>query len=264
MLAMIFATDESAKFICRKLYNWFVYYVIDDTIESNIITPLADVFRNSNYNITTVLSTLFQSQHFYDLVNEGACLIKSPLDLLIGLVREYQVPVPTDAASQYNVWSLLSQRAATLQQEIMGIPLVAGWDAYREAPQYHELWINSVTYSDRNFYTDLLIGTGDTNNGTTLRIDAIGFASQLSAPQDPNQLITDSLNVLLRPPLPASSIALIKQTILLGGLTNDMYWTTAWLAYQTAPSDMSNFTILDTRLRALYKYIMDLPEYHLS
>jgi hypothetical protein len=246
------------------LYNWFVYYKIDDTIESNIITPLAAVLRQSNYNITTVLSTLFKSQHFFDLVNSGACVIKSPLDLLVGLFREYQIAIPADNASQYNAWSLLSQRSTSLQQEIMGITLVAGWDAYREAPQYHELWINSVTYSERNFYTDLLIGTGDMMGGTTIRIDAIGFASTLPAPQDPNRLITDSLSVLLRPPLSDSSITLIKQSILLGGLTTDQYWTNAWLNYVAAPTDMSAFTTVDTRLRALYKYIMDLPEYHLS
>ncbi len=27
---MIFATEECSKFICRKLYKWFVYYQIDD------------------------------------------------------------------------------------------------------------------------------------------------------------------------------------------------------------------------------------------
>jgi hypothetical protein len=101
-------------------------------------------------------------------------------------------------------------------------------------------------------------------NGTALRIDATGFASSLPAPQDPNQLIADSLNILLRPPLSASSITLIKQTILLGGLTTDQYWTNAWLNYIAVPTDMGYFTTVDTKLRALYKYIMDLPEYHLS
>jgi hypothetical protein len=36
------------------------------------------------------------------------------------------------------------------------------------------------------------------------------------------------------------------------------------LNYLAAPTDMTAFTTVDTRLRALYKYIMDLPEYHLS
>jgi uncharacterized protein (DUF1800 family) len=266
MLSMIFGTDESAKFICREIYNFFIYYKIDDTIEANVITPLANIFRTSGYNISAVLSVLFKSQHFYDLVNSGACIIKSPYDLLIGLCREYNVTIPGPAtpAAQYAVWGMLNERVDILQQQVMAIELVAGWDAYRQAPQYHELWINSVTYTERNFYTDLLISTGDMMNGVSLKIDPIGFASTLSAPQNPDQLIADSLSVLIRPPLSDSSITLLKQNILLGGLTTDMYWTNAWLAYLGNPGDMTAFTTVDSRLRSLYKYLMNLPEYHLS
>jgi uncharacterized protein (DUF1800 family) len=266
LLTMIFSTEESARFICRKIYNFFVYYVIDDTIETNVIGPLADLLRQSGYNISTVMSTLLKSQHFFDLVNSGACIIKSPLDLLAGLIREYNVklPAPGNSSAQYDVWNMILQRAIILQQEIMAITLVAGWPAYYQAPEYHELWINSVTYTERNFYTDLLIGAGDMMNGTTLQIDAIGFASQLSSPSDPNQLVSDSLDVLLRPPLSDSSKQLLKQSILLGNLTTDLYWTNAWVAYIADPTDMNAFTTVDTRLRSLYKYIMDLPEYHLS
>jgi hypothetical protein len=141
---------------------------------------------------------------------------------------------------------------------------VAGWAAYYQAPQYHELWINSVTYSQRNFLTDLLIGAGNMRNGTTMRIDAVAFTAGLPAPQDPNKLIVDALAVLLRPPLTDGDIALLKQTILLGGGSTDLYWTNAWLAYEAAPTDMSAYATVDARLRSLYKYLMDLPEYHLS
>jgi len=265
LLGMIFSTDESAKFICRKLYGFFVYYKIDAATETNVITPLANILRTSNYNITPVLSALLKSQHFHDLVYSGACIIKSPLDLLIGLVREFNVPITNaDPAKQYAAWKMLNDRATILQQEIMGVPLVAGWDAYRQAPQYQELWINSVTYSGRNFYTDLLIGPGDMMMGASLQINAIAFASQLSAPDNADQLISDSLAVLLRPPLSDNSRDLLKRSILLTGQADDKYWTKAWQAYTVNPADMNAFTAVDTRLRALYKYIMDLPEYQLS
>jgi hypothetical protein len=184
--------------------------------------------------------------------------------MLAGLCREYGLSIPTDAKGQYNAWAMLVENAATLQQDILNIPVVAGWAAYYQAPQFHELWINSVTYSQRNFLTDLLIGTGNMRNGTTLRIDAAAFASTLPAPQDPNQLIADALTVLLRPPLADTDITLLKQAILLGGGTNDIYWTNAWLSYEAAPTDMSAFATIDGRLRTLFKYLMDLPEYHLS
>ncbi len=60
------------------------------TIEANIITPLAQVFRSSGYDITAVMSVLLKSDHFYNMAYSSACIIKSPLDFAIGLMREYR------------------------------------------------------------------------------------------------------------------------------------------------------------------------------
>jgi uncharacterized protein (DUF1800 family) len=266
MLNMIFNTDESAKFICRKLYNFFIYYKITDDVEMNIITPLAQIFKSSGYDIKTVLSALFKSDHFYDLINSGACIIKSPLDFLIGLCREYAVQLPAvdDAASNYAVWEMLTQRSNTLQQLILGIPLVAGWEAYYEAPAYHELWINSVTYTERNAYTDLMISTGDMMNMVSLVIDPLVFAQKLPNPEDPVKLIDDSLNILYQVPLSDDSKTYLKSSVLLSGQTNDYYWTQAWNNYIANPMDMIAKQTVQTRLQSLYKYLMNLPEYHLS
>ena len=43
-----------------------------------------------------------------------------------------------------------------------------------------------------------------------------------------------------------------------------MYWTTAWLNYLGSPTDMAAYATVDNRLRSLFKYLMDLPEYQLS
>jgi len=266
MLNMIFNTTESAKFICRKLYNFFVYYNITPDVETNIITPLAQIFQSSGYDIKTVLSTLFKSEYFFNLVYSSACIIKSPLDFLLGLCREYEVQLPaaSDAPSSYAAWEMLLQRSATLQQQILGIPLVAGWYAYYEAPAYHELWINSVTYTERNAYTDLMISTGDMMNMVTMVIDPLAFAQKLPNPQNPNLLINDSLNILYRVPITDDSKLFLKQTLLLSGQTNDYYWTQAWTNYTSNPTDMVAKQTVVTRLQSLYKYLMNLPEYHLS
>jgi hypothetical protein len=41
LLNMIFAKDEVALNICRRLYRFFVYYDIDAATEANVIVPLA-------------------------------------------------------------------------------------------------------------------------------------------------------------------------------------------------------------------------------
>jgi hypothetical protein len=159
---------------------------------------------------------------------------------------------------------MLLNQSILLQQEILAIPVVAGWYAYYESPTYHELWINSVTYPQRDYYSDLLMATGDMMNGTSLVIDPVAFAKSLSNPGDPVQLVSDSFNILISPPVPAASQTLIMQTILLSGQTNAAYWTQAWAAYIADPTDMTAYTTVFNRLQAFYKYLMDLPEYHLS
>ena len=266
LLTMIFATTESAKFICRKLYSFFVYYKIDDSIENTIITPLAQIFRDSGYDIKAALSTLFKSEHFYNLAYSSACIIKSPLDFVIGLIREFEVKLPdtADMPSSYTAWELLRQHASTLQQEILGIEQVAGWFPYYEGPVYHELWINSVTYSERNAYTDLMISTGDMMSMINMIIDPLVFAQKLPNPSDPVMLVDDSLNILYRVPLSDESKKYLKETILLTGQTTDYYWTQAWNDYIASPGNMVAKETVVTRLQSLYKYLMNLPEYHLS
>jgi len=109
MLTMIFNTTECARFICRKIYSFFLYYKIDDSVETNVIGPLAQIFRSSGYNVNAVLSALFKSEHFYDLAYSSACLIKSPIDFVLGLHREFNVsmPVSSDTAGSYAAWQML-------------------------------------------------------------------------------------------------------------------------------------------------------------
>ena len=266
LLNMIFSNPESAKFICRRIYSFFVYYKIDANIEANIITPLAQVFRSSGYDITAVMSVLLKSDHFYNMAYSSACLIKSPLDFTIGLMREFGVvmPDPSDYGSSYSAWELILQTSATLQQEILRIPEVAGWYAYYEGTAYHELWINSVTYTLRNAFTDEMITSGAMMNMVPLIIDPLAFAASLTKPEDPNSLISESLDILYRVPLSAATISTLKQTILLSNQTNDYYWTSAWNAYIASPTDMVAKGTVFNRLQTLYKYLMNLPEYHLS
>ncbi len=265
LLDMIFSQEELSKHICRKIYRHFIYYKIDDVIEQTIITPLAKVFRDNNFDITPVLSTLFKSKHFYDLAYAGACIIKSPLDFVIDLCNEFEVVLPPLANNEatYAVWQILQNEAKEMQQELGAIPEVAGWYAYYQEPAFHELWINSATYTRRNIFTDRMIADGVTINNQTIEIDALAFASKLVSPGNPNELINESLAILVRYPLSESAKEFIKRSILLSGQTQDYYWTSAWAAYQTNPNDAAATAVVLTRLKSFYKYLMNLPEYHL-
>jgi len=263
LIAMIFRKEEVARFICRKLYHWFVYYSIDASTEANVIQPLAQLFINSNYELKPVLSALLKSQHFFDVLNQG-CLIKSPVDHVIGCMREFKVVLPTNYADAYAFWNYVRTWLTSMGQDLGDPPSVSGWSAYYQAPLFHELWINSDTLPKRNRFSDTLITTGYTRNGKTLIIDAIAFTKSLSNPSDPNALINDALNILYRVPVSAQTKQTIKQQILLSNQVSDFYWTDAWTTYITTPGNMSNFNIVNSRLKSLYQYLMNGAEYQLS
>ena len=264
LMDMIFATNEVAKYICRRLYRWFVYYEIDASIEANIITPLADIFRTNNYEIKPVLSALLNSEHFFDPAIMGA-QIKSPVDLVVGMCRELNVQFQpaTDYISNYGFWNYLVNSLANLQQNIGDPPDVSGWKAYYQTPQFYEIWINSDTYPKRVQFTDTMCLNGYTYNGKKIIIDHIAFAQTLSNPGDPNILINDILKYLFRIDLSAVSKAQIKKDILLGGQITDSYWTDIWIIYTSTPTNAANATLVKNRLRDLLKYFMELSEFQL-
>ncbi len=265
LLTMIFAKEEVSLHICRKIYRWFVYYEIDAATEQNVIAPLAQIFRNSGNEIKPVLAALLKSEHFFDAVNRG-CMIKNPVDITVSLCREFSVafPVITDYTAGYNMWEKLVANCSNMQQEPGQPPNVAGWPAYYQAPQYQQLWINADTLPKRNIFSDTMITTGFTKSGVTIIIDTTVFAASMPAPSNPNSLLQDSLTYLLRIPLSQQSRDQLKTDILLDGQANDIYWTTAWNTFVNNPGDTANANSVKTKLKALYQYIMQLPEYQLS
>jgi uncharacterized protein (DUF1800 family) len=266
LLNMIFANDEVAKFIVRKLYIWFVYYEIDAATENNIITPLANLFRTNGYQIKPVLDKLFKSQHFFDVQNRG-CQIKSPVDLVIGGIREFNMVIPplTDTSwdDAYGMWNYISGRLDTMQQSLHDPPSVSGWPAYYQEPKFYEIWINTDTLPKRNIYTDTLVNSGYTRNGKKIVYDCVALAKLLSNPSDPNRLIDDLVGLFLGVPISEASKTQLKLQILLSGQTSDYYWTNAWNAYIAEPTNTGNFNIVNTRLKELCKYLMNLAEYQL-
>ena len=248
LIDMIFNTTEAARFICRKLYKWFVYYEIDDATEADVIIPMAQVLQSNNYDIRPALSILFKSEHFYDVLNQ-ACYIKNPFDIIVGTLREFNVNFPayTDYSTGYPLFNSIYQNAAEMQQELFQPPDVSGWPSYYQEPMHYELWVNSNSLPKRADFTDALV-----NDAV---IDVRAFAGNSSNPSDPNQLIDDVTALLLRYPLSANSKTYVKTHFLTNNTTDDTIWTNAW--------NSNNNTVINTSLREMFKFLMNLPEFHL-
>lgn len=265
LLDMLLANNEAALFICRKLYRWFVYYTIDEKTEREVIQPLAAVFRKTNYEIKPVLKALLTSQHFFDKKNSGG-MVKSPLDFCIGLHRELEVESAPEQnyAANYSMYNFLVDFCAEMGQVYGDPPNVAGWPAYYQIPGYYRLWINSSTYPKRNEFGSIMVKYGYNREGYFFVADIVRFTAGLKNPSDPDLLIDQALQLLYRIPVSATAKQELKKSILLTGQSQDHYWTEAWDDYIKNPTDEIKKHIVATRLKNLFSFIVNSPEYQLS
>lgn len=263
LIEMIFSKQqEIAKQFCRKLYSFFIYYDIDATVETNIISPLAQLFINSNWEIKPVISALLKSEHFFDADTYGSH-IKSPVDFICGCVKEMGVQFPSNSniELQYKIYLEISNYLVVLRQSPYSPPSVSGWEAYYQVPLMHENWITTDTIGKRNLITTALI-LGFKKNGFEIKGDILKYTESLPNPQDPNVLIVDVLDLLHTIP-PSQELKDYLKSVLLYGLSQDYEWTTIWNDYIANKTDAAKKEMANSRLFIFYKHILELAEYQL-
>ena len=213
------------------------------------------------------MECLLKSEHFFDATNKG-CFVRTPVDIVVGTLRSFGLTVD-EGSTHYDLFELQYVQNAILadMQMVPGDPPnVAGWQAFRQFPQYYRMWINSDTIRNRNQYTDIISVTDffqSSFSGDIIRIDPVAFASQFDDPQDPNKLIDDVVRLLLPQPISDIKKGLLK-SILLSGLPTDNYWTAAWFDYIDNPDDPMAVEVVTVRLSILCNYVLKLPEYQLA
>lgn len=279
MLNMIFEHSETSKFLARKFFTFFVYYIITPETESNLIIPLAEVFKSSGYEIKPMLKALFTSEWFFKSEFRGS-MIKSPVDFTVGMARQMEFTWPTDPKAfeaRYYFAGQLYNGINAQGQEIGDPPNVAGWPAYYQTPSFHELWVDTASYPTRLATADTLVVRGlstGNNNSTTwinpeskskiFKVDTVAFVSQLTSPSDPNKLIDELIFYFFGVPISQSIKDSLKTTYLLKGQASDYYWTTAYNDYKANPTNPSaDGKQVPKQLQDLIAYLCTAAEYHL-
>lgn len=264
LIDVIFLQDECAKFIVRKLYRWFVNYDIDTNIESNVITPLATILRNNNYEIAVPLKVLLKSEHFF---NSTACMIKSPIDLIYSASRGLSVsPSQTDIAKEYDYAYNLYIMAADMDQAMFAHPNVAGWKAYYQEPQYYKTWINNLLLPKRHTFCQLMIEGGnftynDERYTVTDLVPVLDIAESITDSTDPNTLIQELGNRMFNYPISTSQITSLKE-VLIGGLP-DFEWTVEFGGYLSDKNNMALKTSAEKKLKALLTSMVRMSEFQI-
>lgn len=259
LLDMIFENPEVAKYLSRKLYSFFICSEISAAAESNVITPLANLIRKHNYEIAPAMKALLGSAHFFHPDIMGS-LIKSPMDLVLGIWRTFDMPTAKDQMDEQGINASFIWRMSNMGMEIGDPPNVAGWPPYYQAPHFDKNWINTDSITKRANITDSLVSWGFwISPSFSAPINILSFTRNLENPGNPNKLIEGFELLNLGISLSAEQKQHIKK-ILLSGQENETYWTGAWNAYIEKPTDEGRAAVVLNRLRPAYQLMLQMGE----
>ena len=184
LIDMIYSKPETARNICRRIYRFYVYHEITQSIDDTIIAEMAATFASNEFKLQPVLEELFKSQHFYEAaagVNDDnfGGIIKSPLDLMVGTMRLFdiqaQMPNPvTGAKAFYEKTNELIRSLTDMGMHFYDPFDVAGYDAYHQYPIYHRSWISTNYLTNRYDFIRQFV-SGNQGMAGALKIDAVNF-----------------------------------------------------------------------------------------
>ncbi|WP_425076253.1 DUF1800 domain-containing protein [Psychroserpens sp. S379A] len=140
IIDFILEQKQCARFICRKIYSYFV----NDKIDENKVEELTSVFYQ-DYDIENVMRHVFMSDWFYNDQNIGS-KIKSPIEFLVGITRT--VPI-----AFHNTKDILRFQKL-LGQVLLNPPNVAGWKGGKS-------WIDSNTIMLRLKLPSILLANAE-------------------------------------------------------------------------------------------------------
>jgi uncharacterized protein (DUF1800 family) len=230
--------DLIAKYICTKLYKFFLYQTPNETV----VNGLADILKGTNFELAPVLRKLFKSEHFFEQRFINAA-IKSPLSQITSTAR--YLGFTNSSVIQEDYINYYFYMAYELGQALLDPPNVAGW------PGYHA-WINESTLAARwNFSGSVIYTLSDEAFNEQYRNLAIALSTSTTDPLLITQGIAKHfLNSDLRPEHIDVAVQYFK-----AGIPQNYFDDGSWNIYwNEAPYQIRN----------LLFYLTRLPEFQLT
>lgn len=261
LIEMIFGQIATAKNICRKIYRFFMYYKITDEIERDIITPMAESLMANNYQLQPVLFQLLNSTHFFDEDtlaiqedNNRSAIIKSPLEVVLGTLRFFNVEVADPYSADY--LELLTRQGLDLYEPLD----VAGYDAYHQHPDFNRNWISSNNLAERyNFGAQVISGL-NRSKSLGYKLDIIKYVKDsrnISNPSSDVILVNELLDYMLPEAITEERRSYFFNLFTQGLPSSN--WAMEWNKYINSQDDMD----VRMELERLVNAILQSPEYQL-
>lgn len=264
VIDILLGHPATAVHLCSRIYCWFVEAVIDDKILNEIINPLANILRASDYEITPVLKALFLSEQFYRQEVRGT-MVKSPVDLLVSLIRPLGLEIPSSLSQRYDSWYRLFDLVRSLQMDWYELPQVAGWDAYYRAPLYYRHWLNAATLPPRIDLIQRFLNEGYPafeGNGPRMQIVSYRILNSNEWTGNTFETTRNVVNILL--PVPLTQTAEQELSLVLNGSSKDITWSQLIDRYEKDASNVIVEEAIKERIATLVSKIVLLPEFQLT
>lgn len=276
LVDMVFAQEETARNICRRLYHFFVTRSLPDEVETDIIGGMANTFKTNNFELKPVLEQLLQSEHFFDAddsVNTDeivGALIKSPMELALQSLTFFDLPIPdpmTDNKKHYIDFynSAVIERMLGISGLTLFYPFdVAGYSGYYQQPDFNRQFFNSATIIPRYKLPQALLSgthawTGASSQPLGTKLDIapwIKNKSGISDPADSFLLVRELLMYLAPEDVGTERLDYFHLTIFLDNLPA-ADWTYEWQNFVNTGDDSE----VKIPLERLVNAIMYAPEY---
>ena len=253
-IEMICSTEEHSIYIARRLYQFFVYPLLTDQIEEQIIKPLSIIYKENNFSLAETLKVLLSSEHFFQNQIENT-LIKSPLEFCMGLLKETDIinkwvlekwvgDIRHNSLFESNSFSekekdisfirynMISRNIRYFSEKngmlILDPPSVSGWAPYYQEPVYDLFWLNSSSYLERiDFMKNILkrsapLYQNQEGNWVGCKFNLIEYLNTFENPLDINSFINELCFRFLGGTPSELTIQRINQVLI--GDINNQHW----------------------------------------
>ena len=161
IVTLLLQQPATSEFIVSKLWREFV------SPEPDVATvaQLAATWRAANYEMKPLLRAMFLSEAFWASANRGV-LVKSPVDLVVGSLRQFRFSVEDPAPFAV----ILRQ----LGQDLFNPPNVKGWPV-------GDAWLNTTTLLARKGFLNRLFRADEMvkADSAIAKVDKAGAADSM-------------------------------------------------------------------------------------
>ncbi|HEV3118113.1 MAG TPA: DUF1800 domain-containing protein [Gemmataceae bacterium] len=130
VIRIILARPDAARFVVRRLYHLLISE--SENPPDALLEPLAQSFRQSDYDISLLLKSMLSSRLFFS-AHAYRKRIKSPVEFMLGILQGWSGVPP----------SALVSKLEAMGQSLFAPPNVKGWPGGKA-------WLNTATILARN------------------------------------------------------------------------------------------------------------------